>query len=106
MFLKLTPSALLYSRYICRLTTTLKQLAASIDGRFVLEHANLADAPCRHSSRQLRRRDVSLAYFDIYRAKEDHMGIGCGRYSIVSKDVLAIDEHRCEKWNQEPDFEK
>ncbi|KAG6094632.1 hypothetical protein E4U31_006187 [Claviceps sp. LM219 group G6] len=50
--------------------------------------------------------DVFLAYFDIYRAKEDHMGIGCGRYSIVSKDVLAIDEHRCEKWNQEPDFEK
>ncbi|KAG5964201.1 hypothetical protein E4U56_002384 [Claviceps arundinis] len=46
-----------------------------------------------------------FAYFDIYRAKEDHMSIGCGRYLIVSKDFLAIDEHRCEKWYQEPDFE-
>ncbi|KAG6237613.1 hypothetical protein E4U25_002538 [Claviceps purpurea] len=68
-----------------------------------------------------------FAYFDIYRAKEDHMGIGCGRHSVVSKDALALprrpslyglvahrrpsctggtfflDDHRSEKWNQEPD---
>ncbi|KAG6091869.1 hypothetical protein E4U14_000978, partial [Claviceps sp. LM454 group G7] len=31
-----------------------------------------------------------FAYFDIYQAKENHMGIGCGRHSVVSKDALAI----------------
>ncbi|KAG6068740.1 hypothetical protein E4U32_007605 [Claviceps aff. humidiphila group G2b] len=31
-----------------------------------------------------------FAYFYIYRAKENHLGIGCGRHSVVSKDALAI----------------